>query len=66
MLKHLQSFVDGTAPLSKQANIDTAAHFTAKGYKEIVPYHKEEAPRDLLKAFYEEDHMFTLTTETLK
>jgi len=65
-MKVLQTLINGSAPLSKQAHIDTATYFIDKGYKEIIPYHKMDEPREMLKSFYQKDHVFTLTPETLK
>jgi hypothetical protein len=40
-MSNLQAFIDGTAPLTKQAHTNTKTHFKAKGYNEITPYQTE-------------------------
>jgi hypothetical protein len=65
-MDNLQMLIDGRAPLHKNAHIDTNGYFKENGYKEIVPNQTEEAPRELLRAFYEQGDMFFLTNNTLK
>ena len=65
-MKRLGAFIDGTAPLAKQAHVSPEAHFKDRGYYEITPYQSEQPPRDLLKKFYETDDMFALTNQTLR
>lgn len=64
--KVLQTLIDGSAPLSKEAHINTNEHFKKLQYGEIAPYQKEDSPRQLLQSFYEKDNKFSLTSETLK
>jgi len=65
-MENLQSLIDGRAPVHKNAHVDTKGHFKDKGYKEILPNQTEDAPRQLLRSFYEEGNMFYLTNDTLK
>jgi hypothetical protein len=65
-MDNLQLLIDGRAPLHKNAHINTKGHFKEKGYKEISPNQLEDAPRQLLRDFYEQDNMFYLTNDTLK
>jgi len=65
-MKALQGLVNGTAPLHKSAHIDTKTHFKDIGYKEIIPNQYEDVPRQLVKKFYENEDMFSLTEHTLK
>lgn len=63
---NLQALIDGSAPLYKTAHVSTGDHFKNKGYKEIAPNQSEDSPRVLLRKFYEQNIMFSLTDETLK
>ena len=65
-MKRLGAFIDGTAPLAKQAHFNTEGHFKDRGYYEVTPYQAEQPPRDMLKSFYERDATFALTNDTLK
>ena len=65
-MKNLQALIDGSAPPYKTAHVPTGDHFKYRGYKEIAPNQIEDAPRVLLREFYEQGDMFSLTDETLK
>lgn len=65
-MENLQLLIDGRAPLHKSAHVDTKWHFKDKGYKEIIPNQNEDAPRQLLRAFYEQGDMFYFTSDTLR
>ena len=65
-MDNLQTLIDGSAPLYKNANVPAGVHFKSRGYLEIAPNQSEDAPRVLLRKFYEQDNMFSLTDETLK
>lgn len=65
-MDNLQMLIDGSAPLYKNAHIPTGDHFKNRGYLEIAPNQSEDSPRVLLRQFYEQDNMFSLTDQTLK
>jgi len=52
-MDNLQMLIDGRVSLHKSAHIDAKGHFKNRGYKEISPNQPGDAPRQLLRAFYE-------------
>ena len=65
-MDNLQALIDGTAPLYKNGHVATDKHYKSRDYKEIAPNQTEDSPRVLLREFYEQDDIFSLTDETLK
>ena len=46
---NLQSLIEGSAPLYKNAHVPAGVHFKVWGYLEIAPNQSEDAPRVLLR-----------------
>lgn len=66
MFANLQRLIDGSMGIAKNAHVDCGQYFINKDYKQIIPGSAEDAPRDLLREYYERDNIFSLTPLTLK